>query len=141
MASWASKSCTKSHPSPGARPCSHCRTGFFTFRSSSWAPPLFLTRTQRTTVLALQDRLLYVPLKLMGTSTIFDPDTEDDLRDIAFDFEQTSEKIPRAAAKLDFGETRRYYDRCVNSLNKFYAKVNKEIGAPKGSEFYLELLP
>lgn len=92
-------------------------------------------------VLSLQDRLLYVPLKLMGTSTIFDPDTEDDLRDIAFNFEQTSEKIPRAAAKLDFGETRRYYDRCVSQLNKFFFKVNTEIGAPKGSEFYLQQLP
>jgi len=94
-----------------------------------------------TIVLSLQDRLLYVPLKNMGTSAIFDPDTEDDLRDIAFDFEQTSERIPRAAAKLDFVETRRYYDRCVNQLNKVYAKVNAEIGAPKGSDFYLQLLP
>jgi len=94
-----------------------------------------------STVLSKQDRLIYIPLKLLGTSTIFDPDTEDDLRDLAFDLEQTSEKIPKAAAKLDFGETRMYYDRCVNQLNKFYAKVNAEIGAPKGSDFYLELLP
>lgn len=113
------------------------RNGLLAVKDLYRKPP----QPRASIVLSLQERKIYLPLKLMGTSTIFDPDTEDDLREVAFDFEQTSEKIPRAAAKLDFGETRRYYDRCVNLLNKVYAKVNKEIGAPKGSEFYLELLP
>ncbi|CAK0851675.1 unnamed protein product [Prorocentrum cordatum] len=95
-----------------------------------------------STVLSKQDRLIYIPLKLLGTSTIFDPDTEDDLRDLAFDLEQTSEKIPKAAAKLDFGETRTLRRRRGPAAPRVAEPaVNAEIGAPKGSDFYLELLP
>jgi len=92
-------------------------------------------------VLSKLERDVYAPLKLLATSSVFDPDTSDDLGDIQLKLQKTQAQLGRAARKGELKVAREKFIEGRELFNDYFKKVNNETGLPKGSEFYLAPIP
>jgi len=92
-------------------------------------------------VLSKLEREFFAPMKILAISTVFDPDTSDDLAEVAAKFERSSAKLGNAATKGDLTLTREKYDEGRDLLNGYFQRVNAEMGLPPKSEFYLVPMP
>jgi len=92
-------------------------------------------------VLGKLDRDIYTPMKILAMSSVFDPDTGEDLRDIVQELELSGAKLESYARKGDLTATRKTFDKTMTNLNEYFKKVNAASGVPKGSEFYLSEVP
>lgn len=86
-------------------------------------------------------RDMVIPMKTLATSSVFDPDTSDDLEALSGEFERTTAKFESAARKGELPEVQRLYDKGITELNAFFKKVNAETGLTVDNASYLTVMP
>jgi len=99
------------------------------------------TRGGGGVVLSKLDRDFFAPMKLLGTASVFDPDTEDDLKADELKFQQVSAKIGRDARKGDLQGVRNNYNEGHKILNHYFQAVNTATELPARSPNYITLMP
>jgi len=91
--------------------------------------------------LSAVERSFNIPMKLISTGSIFDPDTEDELQQESERFVMDSVRLAKAAKQGNVDEARDLYANTITDINAFFQKVNALTEVPPGSEGYLQPLP
>jgi len=91
--------------------------------------------------LSKPERDIFAPLNLLATSALLDPDSSDELNDLALQFETQQTKLGAYAREGDVVSTRKLYDASTNVMNTYFRKVNGAMGVPQESEYYLREIP
>lgn len=99
------------------------------------------TRGGGGVVLSKLDRDFFAPMKLLGTASVFDPDTEDELKANELKFEQISARIGRDARKGDLEGVRKNFNEGHKVLNGYFQLVNAATELPPRSPNYITLMP
>lgn len=92
-------------------------------------------------VVSKLERDLFTPMKLLAMSSVFDPDTEDDLQGDVQKMEIAQNMLARAAKKGDLVKVKQLYGDGQNTFNSYFKKVNAQTSLPEKSEYYLMPIP
>lgn len=103
--------------------------------------PVGQTRGGGGVVLSKLDRDVFSPMKLLATSSVFDPDTEDELTADCLSMEKSQALLGRAARKGDLAQVKAKYYEGQKLFNSYFQKVNNATGLPENTEFYLKPIP
>jgi len=99
------------------------------------------TRGGGQVVVSKLERDLFTPMKLLALSSVFDPDTEDDLSADVQKMETTQNKLARAAKKGELLQVKQLYSEGENIFNSYFQKVNAQTSLPEKTENYLQPIP
>lgn len=99
------------------------------------------TRGGGGVVLSKLERDFFTPMKLLGTASVFDPDTEEELQANELKFQTVSAKIARDARKGNLEGVRKNYNEGHRILNDYFLKVNAATELPARSPNYITLMP
>jgi len=99
------------------------------------------TRGGGGVVLSKLDRDFFTPMKLLGTASIFDPDTEDELKENELKFERVAALIGRDARRGNLQAVRNNYNEGHRILNTYFEKVNAATELPQRSQFFITPMP
>merc|ERR550532_169337 len=99
------------------------------------------TRGGGGVVLSKLDRDVYAPMKSLALSSVFDPDTSEDLQSDTLQFEKSQALLGRAAKGGKLQQARDRFKDGEGLLNSYIQRVNAATSLPGNSEFFVTPIP